>query len=341
MMNKGILCVGTITVDYAKKIDRLPVLEELVIIDEVTFSNGGPGLNIAFDLRQLDSSLEVEAIGCVGNDSNGQYIIDRTSEIGIINSRMQRSPGSMTCFTDAMTLNSNGRRTFFHHPGSNNDLDLDAIDLTLTKPRILHVGAPGIHRKADDHAGGKASQWVKILKRARELGIETNMEMVHLDAELEKELVLPCLPYLSSIIVNESEAGSLVDMPAKVDGADAKVDWQLLENIVKEIIKKGVSKLAVIHSPAGAVAADASGATWRQGSVKVPTDEIKGTTGAGDAFASGVVYGLHEGWGVQECLKLGVATAAQNIKSFATAQDIKPFSQTLAEADKYGYRSVS
>ncbi|CAB4876262.1 unannotated protein [freshwater metagenome] len=340
-MNKGILCVGTITVDYAKKIDRLPVLEELVIIDEVTFSNGGPGLNIAFDLRQLDPSLEVEAIGCVGNDSNGEYILQRTSAIGVKNSRMQKSLNSLTCFTDAMTLNANGRRTFFHHPGSNNDLDLDSIDLTLSSPRILHVGAPGIHKKADSHQPGGPSQWVKILKRARELGIETNLEMVHLDAEIEKELVLPCLPYLSSIIVNESEAGSLVDMPAKVDGADAKVDWILLENIVKEIIKRGVSKLAVIHSPAGAVAADATGMTWRQGSVKVPTSDIKGTTGAGDAFASGVVYGLHEGWGVQECLKLGVATAAQNIKSFATAQDVKPFKETLAEADAYGYRSVN
>jgi sugar/nucleoside kinase (ribokinase family) len=340
-MNKGVLCVGTITVDYAKKIDRLPALEELVIIDEVTFSNGGPGLNIAFDLRQLDSSLEVEAIGCVGSDSNGQYIVDRTSEIGIKNSRMQRSANSLTCFTDAMTLNSNGRRTFFHHPGSNNDLDLDAIDLTLTKPRILHIGAPGIHRKADAYADGHPSQWVKILKRARDLGIETNLEMVHLDAEIEKELVLPCLPYLSSIIVNESEAGSLVDMPAKVDGADAKVDWPLLEKIVKELINRGVTKLAVIHSPAGAVAADATGKTWRQGSIKVPTSDIKGTTGAGDAFASGVVYGLHEGWDIQECLKLGVATAAQNIKSFATAQDVKPFKETLSEADAYGYRSVS
>ena len=339
-MNKGILCVGTITVDYAKKINRLPALEELVIIDEVTFSNGGPGLNIAFDLRQLDSTLEVEAIGCVGNDSNGQYIFDRTSAIGIKNSRMQKSPDAMTCFTDAMTLNSNGRRTFFHHPGSNNDLDLDAIDLSLSKPRILHVGAPGIHRRADAHAPGEPNQWVKILKRARELGIETNLEMVHLDAEIEKELVLPCLPYLSSIIVNESEAGSLVDMPAKVDGADAVVNWQLLENIVKELIKRGVSKLAVIHSPAGAVAADATGKTWRQGSVRVPVSDIKGTTGAGDAFASGVVYGLHEGWDIQDCLKLGVATAAQNIKSFATAQDIKAFKETLAEADAYGYRSV-
>jgi sugar/nucleoside kinase (ribokinase family) len=213
--------------------------------------------------------------------------------------------------------------------------------LAVIKPRILHVGAPGIHRKADAHALGHANQWVKILKRARELGIETNLEMVHLDAEIEKELVLPCLPYLSSIIVNESEAGSLVDMPAKVDGADAKVDWQLLENIVKELISRGVSKLAVIHSPAGAVAADGTGKTWRQGSVKVPTKAIKGTTGAGDAFASGVVYGLHEGWQIQDCLKLGVATAAQNIQSFATAQDVKPFKETLTDADAYGYRSVT
>ena len=35
--------------------------------------------------------------------------------------------------------------------------------------------------------------------------------------------------------------------------------------------------------------------------------EMRSTTGAGDAFAAGVIFGLHEGWPVERCLRLGAA----------------------------------
>ena len=337
-MRSGILCVGTITVDHAKKIEHLPELETLVIIDEVSSSTGGPGLNIAFDLKQLDPSLSVEAIGCLGSDTDGEFILEQTKAFGLVNDRMQRSESKLTGFTDALTLKANGKRTFLFHTGSNDELSFDSIDIDLHHPKILHIGAPGIHAQMDSTDAQGESGWVRVLKRARDLGIETNLEMIHLDAEIEKALVLPCLPFLSSIIINESEAGALVDIPIKVDGADAEVDWITLESIARKLISLGVSRLAVIHTPAGSVAADSSGNTWRQGSVRVPSSQIKGTTGAGDAFASGVIYGLHESWPVADCLELGVATAAQNIQSVKTAADIASFTQCLTSARSLGYR---
>ena len=337
-MRRGVLCIGTATVDYTKKIDHLPELESLVAIDEISKSTGGPGLNIAFNLRQLDPSLPVETITCIGQDADGQFIIEQTDAFEITNSRMQRSETKLTGYADALTLNSNGKRTFLFHAGSNEDLNFDLIDLDLHSPRILHVGAPGIHKLADSHLPGKSSQWVEVLQRAREAGIATNMEMVHLDAEVTRELVLPCLPFLSSIIINESEAGALLGSTIKIDGADAPVDWQALEKLALGLISHGISQLAVIHTPAGAVAADSGGRCWRQGSVKVPIQGIKGTTGAGDAFAAGVVYGLHENWEVADCLKLGVATAAQNIQSHLSSIGVARFDQTLEAANNYGYR---
>lgn len=337
-MNRGVLSVGTSTVDYTKRIDHLPELESLVLIDEITRSTGGPGLNIAFNLRQLDDSLPVEVIVCIGDDSDGAYILEQTSRWGITNLRTQKSKTKQTGYADALTLNSNGRRTFLFHAGANEQLDLMAIELDQFKPRILHVGAPGLHKLADSPSHGEPNEWIALLKRARSLGIQSNMEMVHLDPVRTRELILPCLPYLTSLIVNESEAGALLDLSVKVEGADATVDWELLESMVLGLMSRGVSKLAVIHTPAGAVAADSTGKTWWQGSVRVPESQIKGTTGAGDAFAAGVVYGLHEGWEIQDCLRLGVATSSQNVQSHLTSIGVKPASETLAEADILGYR---
>ena len=337
-MRRGVLCIGTTTVDYTKKIDHLPELESLVVIDEMSQSTGGPGLNIAFNLRQLDGDLPVEAVVCVSQDSDGEYILEQTSQFGIRNSRTQRSKTKHTGYADALTLNSNGKRTFLFHGGSNEDLDLISVDLDQFTPRILHLGAPGLHKLADSPWQGEANQWVETLKRAKLLGIESNMEMVTLDPVVTKELVLPCLPHLSSLIINESEAGALLDESAKVEGADANINWNVLERMAQGLISRGVSRLAVIHTPAGAVAVESTGKTWRQGSVKVPESQIRGTTGAGDAFAAGVLYGLHEDWGVQDCIRLGVATASQNVQSHSTSVGVKRFADTLAEAEAFGYR---
>ena len=96
--------------------------------------------------------------------------------------------------------------------------------------------------------------------------------------------------------------------------------------------------LAVVHFPAGCVAAAADGRVWRQGSVRMPRAEIRSATGAGDAVASGVVLGLHEGWTVPECLRAGVTTAAASLRTAGTSDGIGPLSACLALGDEFGFR---
>jgi len=198
------------------------------------------------------------------------------------------------------------------------------------------VGAAGLHKYAD-----KSNQWVELLKRAQALGIHTNMEMVYLTPVRTRELVLPCLPHLTSLVINESEAAALLDTDLKVESPNSHVDWETLEGAASSLMSLGVNQLAVIHTPAGAVAADSRGNTWRQGSVKVPQDRIKGTTGAGDAFAAGVLFGFHENWTVAESLLLAVAAAAQNIQSEFSAAGISPADETLALTAALGHRRTT
>jgi sugar/nucleoside kinase (ribokinase family) len=104
------------------------------------------------------------------------------------------------------------------------------------------------------------------------------------------------------------------------------------------MIDRGVSLLAVVHFPAGCVAAGPGGRTWRQGSVRLPREQIRSTTGAGDAFAAGVILGLHEGCPVERCLRLAVASAAACVRSPSTSDGIQRAEACLAEADRAGYR---
>ena len=47
----------------------------------------------------------------------------------------------------------------------------------------------------------------------------------------------------------------------------------------------------------------------------VVDQEFAGNTGAGDAFTSGLLYGIHEGWDKGKCLKFASAAAAISLGS--------------------------
>jgi len=334
----GVLCVGTVVVDVGKVIDAYPAVEHLAMIESVSLSTGGPGLNLAVDLRRLGAGFPVGIAGAVGEDAHGDFVLDACAAAGVDTGRVRRIPGVATSFTDAMVERDGGRRTFFHHPGANDLLDPTGLDLDRVGARILHVGAPGVHRLLDTASpDGAGNGWSALLAQGRAAGLHTNLEMVTLDAGRERELVLPCLPHVDSIVVNELEAGSLTGIEAPVGSADGPVDWPALEAMARGLIAAGVHRLAVVHFPAGCVAATPDGALHRQGSVR---GLVVSTTGAGDAFAAGVVLGLHEGRGVGDCLRLGAASAAACVTSASTSGGVVPARDCLAAAQQWGFRAT-
>jgi sugar/nucleoside kinase (ribokinase family) len=111
-----------------------------------------------------------------------------------------------------------------------------------------------------------------------------------------------------------------------------------MEAAAGALVDAGVSTLAVVHFPAGCVAAGPAGGRWRQGSVRLARSEVHSAVGAGDAFAAGVLFGLHDRWPVERCLRLGAASAAACVRGTSTSDGIRPAAQCLAEADRIGYR---
>jgi sugar/nucleoside kinase (ribokinase family) len=226
----------------------------------------------------------------------------------------------------------------FHHSGANALFDASTADLLSARARMLHAGAPGIHPIMDRARPGGGNGWSALFQRAQSAGLRTNLELVSLSPDRIAEVALPCLPYLDSIVVNELEAGALTGVDAQAPAADGPVDWPALETMALRLVELGVSGLAVVHFPAGCVAAAPGGPTWRQGSVRLHREQVRSTNGAGDAFAAGVILGLHEGWPVERCLRLAVASAAACVASPGTSDGIKPAAACLADAEQAGYR---
>jgi sugar/nucleoside kinase (ribokinase family) len=340
MNRSGVLCVGTAIVDVGKVIEAYPALDHLVIIDEVFMSTGGAALNLSSDLRYLGAQFPVAVLAAIGDDENGRYILDECSQLGVETSAISVLPNAVTSFTDAMVEREGGRRTFFHYLGANAQLDASGFDIEGSSFRILHVGIPGLHPLMDAVRADGSNGWADLMRRARTAGIHVNLELTSLSSEKVREVVLPFIAECDTVIINELEAGALTGITANAPDADGPVDWPSLEAMARALIALGVQAMAVVHFPAGAVAATADGRLIRQGSVRVPRELVRSTTGAGDAFASGVLLGIHDGLDVEAALELGVAAAASCVRSPYTSRGLHKAPECLTEARQLGFRQT-
>ena len=165
MSRDGVLCAGTILVDVAKVIDAYPALDHLATIEQVSLSTGGPGLNMAVDLRMLGAAFPIGMLGAVGDDEHAAFILAECARLGIEVAGIRKLAGAVTSFTDGMIERDGGRRTFFHHSGANALFDASTAD--LGRARILHAGAPGIHPVMDRQHPGGGNGWSALLQRAQ------------------------------------------------------------------------------------------------------------------------------------------------------------------------------
>jgi len=322
-------------VDHNKSIGHWPAEETLTQVTAARLDGGGPAHNVALDLARLGAGFPVWAMGAVGDDPSGRLILDACRERGVDASRLRVLAGVPTSFTDVMTVEGTGRRTFFHHQGANARLAPDDFDFAGLPARLLHLGAPGVHRRLDGPSGTDANGWVTVLRRAERAGIRTNLEMVSAAPDVIRRLVRPCLPHLDTLIVNDYEAAALTDLEI-VSGHIVSVPTA--QAAARAILDGGVRDLVVVHFPAGCVAATRDGRLLAQPSLQVPPDGITGANGAGDAFVAGVLYGLHEEWPLERCLTLGHCAAASALGSVSTTGSVARATECLALADRWGWR---
>ncbi len=284
-----------------------PAEETLTQVLASRTDGGGPAHNVAMDLARLGAPFPIWGMGAVGDDAAGRLLLDSCRARGVDASQLRTVAGAPTSYTDVMTVEATGKRTFFHLQGANALLRPDDFDFARTPARILHLGAPGVHRGLDQPSGDDANGWVTVLRRARRAGLETNLEMVSGPPAEMRALVEPCLPHLDSLIVNDYEAAALTGQEVVSGGRTAA---RAARAAAVAILARGVRERVIVHFPEGCVAATADGRIVERPSLRVPPEFVRGANGAGDAFVAGVLYGVHEGWALDESLVLGLCAAA-------------------------------
>ena len=123
-----------------------------------------------------------------------------------------------------------------------------------------------------------------------------------------------------------------------VRSPDGKLDTVKLRHAAGALLQLGVRELVVIHFPEGAFARTRLGEDFWQPALKLPPRYIAGTAGAGDAFCTGMLWGLHEGWELKRGLLTGVCLAAASLSDPTCTAGIGPLVKSLALAKKFGFQ---
>lgn len=281
---------GNVTLDViCLTVDDVPRHESL-LFDQVAVMPGGCGSNVAVGLGTLGISTAL--VCCIGDDAPGRIIKEYWQKAGIDLSFVKHILNKSTAVSIGL-VDSNAQPRFIHTPGANALLTSD--DLNISKYidfgiRLLHIGGffvlPGI---VDD-------QFPRKLAEARKNGIITTLDVVRSVRMSNPSLLWPCMPELDIFLCNQAEAGKLTGH----------------ENIEEASIylrKKGAAAVIIKLGENGC---------WVDsdefiGIIPTPKVEVVDTTGAGDAFAAGLIAALVKGKKLKEACEEGNKAGARMV----------------------------
>ncbi|MFT2008295.1 carbohydrate kinase family protein [Pontibacter sp. 13R65] len=337
-MRNGILVSGNWIIDHVKLIDVFPEEEKLVSILAEYSCNGGSAFNVVKGLAKLKAPFPISGLGLIGDDERGEKILQDCSRHQIDTSQLRKTTEAHTSYTDVMSVKCTGKRTFFHQRGANALLDMHHFDFAASQAKIFHLGYLLLLDKLDVKEADGTTRAAKVLKSAQNHGFITSADIVSERSNRFRETIPSSLPYLDYLFVNEFEA-------SMITGIETVQNGQVLEekctDAAWKLLEMGVNRWVILHFPAGAIAVSKTGEQLFQPSINLPSDKIAGASGAGDAFAAGILMGVHENWEMSQCLQLGVCAAARSLFAATSSDGILPATECLQLAQQYGFRNAT
>ncbi len=306
----------------ALNIDRLYQVERILddgetVVTETKSSPGGSAANTIYGLAKLGVSTGFT--GVVGDDAEGKILIQDFQKVGVDTSQIRVKPGAKTgsvlCLSDKL-----GRRSLYVTPGANNLLTRDDLDLTyINQARMLHLSS-----LADDR------QFKILLELMDGLDSSTRLSFAPgaLYARKGLKALAPILSRTHILFINRNEIKQLTGENI-VNGAQSCLKQGC--SIIVVTLGRGISLelgKGTGHRTVTAICyiRDAETEHAIQPSnrdIVSPAD----TTGAGDAFATGFLYGLLKGKGLEECGRLGDVVARFSITKLGTRQGFPTLNQ--------------
>ena len=315
-------------VDILYRVQGLPKPGELTtILEGISRSSGGALCNVITDLAKLEPSTPLTALGRLGTDAEGDYVLSLLKRFNNIDTSNIIRQG-ITSFTAVMADEISKQRSFFHYRGANAHFSESDINWDSVKADFLHIGYILLLDTLDSEDKEFGTKMARLLCHARERGIRTSIDVVSENGDRFRSIVPPALKYTNYCIINEFEAEKTTGIPLRDSGN--KLILSNLRPALEKLNAFGVSTWSVIHTPEGGFGLDPDGNYEEVPGLDIPGGYIKGTVGAGDAFCSGVIYGAYTGLSLRDSLELGTAAAACSLSEPGATEGMRSAGDALA-----------
>ena len=322
----GICVAGSIVADLYYEIDSYPAPGMLTCIQPAGGAAGGIG-NLILDLAQMDPALPVRVSTLVGEDDSGQMLRDSLSRFPNIDlSNMTvKGQSSMDLVMEARDTH---QRTFFYLDAASKIYDETYVDWEKIQSKIFHLEYLLLMAAMDAPDAVYGTHSARCLCEAKRRGMITSVDLVSTEVERAPRLVHPALKYCDILCINEVEAEGVTGIPV-TDDASA------LEALLR-LRALGVACWAVIHYPKKAWGIDCrTGEIFSCPCLRLPEGYIKGTTGAGDAFCAGILYGFYQDYPLEQALRFACGSAACSLSGENGTCGMRPAAQIWKEYETY------
>ena len=289
-----ILCYGEIDLDIYVALDRLPTLERAAWCSEDFENIGGAAANSALWLANWGVPTRLAGHD-LGDDRPGAVVKELLAGRPRLDTRFIACHAGYRTPRCQCLVTPDGERSFISH-----------------WPQDMRMAAPssamleGVSWLNLDMSGPKP-----LRLKAAEMAAERGIPVLINDIQQPDH---PLLPYADALVVSAAVVRS------KFAGTDPR-------DLAIELMRAGGCDVIVTDAGAAINFLSREGA-WD--TVMPPAVDALDTTGAGDIFKSGLLYGLLQGLPLREAVKWGAAAGSLICTFAGTTKTLAPLSEVRA-----------
>lgn len=286
--------------DKLFKVSKFAKAEEEIFVEDYAEACGGSAANTVVGIARL--GCKSGYIGKVGYDREGEMLIKDFCDEGVNTDGVIRAEegesGSVLGFVD-----KKGARALYINPGVNDTIKLDEVN-----PRYA-----------------SQAQFLHLTSFVGEQSFQTQKKLLDIIADNVKVSFDPGALYARKSFLNLEpiirRAYILMPNAIELELLTGEIDYRKGADV---IIGKGVKIVAVKLGGEGCYVTDGQ----ERHLISPFKVEVVDTTGAGDAFCAGFLYGLVNNRSLFECSRLGNFVASRCIMKMGARTGL-PFSKDL------------
>jgi len=300
-----VITIGSATVDVFAKVSK--GFKEInagdkVLVNDLKFETGGGGLNSAVALQKM--GLKTAFLGKLGHDLNAFKIIHELQKERVRIIRTEPAEAK-TSYSFILESSKQKDRVIYTHKGASDYLSIHEIDIKKLNTKWIYMATM---LKQSFKTCEKIAQFAKKSKINLMFNPSTYL------AAKGKNNLKKILDAATILVLNKSEAKLLL-----------KTKNNNIDYLLESLKRLGPKIVVITEGPKGMHAYNGTYSYFMH-AYKV---KVISVAGAGDAFASGFLAGMHKKEDIAHALELGMANAASVIQYYGTKNKLLTYKEAL------------